>query len=128
MHCRSSYRRRRRIFRSREDNVFFGVCGGIAEHFGWSAWAVRFGLIALTILWWWPALAYVIAGLMMPLAPPRPVFSTEDEEFYATYEGSRSDALRKVRRSYEQMEKRLQRLESVVTRPGFDLDEEFRKL
>lgn len=126
-----SYSRRgrpNRIYRSRKDRVFFGVCGGIAEHFDWNPWAVRFGLIALQLLTWWPIVAYVILGFVLAEAPRRPFAGSEDEEFYNVYRGSRSDALGKAHRTYEAMNKRLQRLESVVTSPSFDIEEEFRNL
>jgi phage shock protein C len=41
---------RRRLERSRRERMFGGVCGGIAEHFGWSPTAVRLGYVAVSIL------------------------------------------------------------------------------
>ncbi len=39
-----------RLTRSTHDRVIAGVCGGIAEHFGWDPTLVRIGYILLSFL------------------------------------------------------------------------------
>jgi phage shock protein C len=39
-----------RLARSTTDRVIAGVCGGLAEHFGWSATRVRVGYVILSII------------------------------------------------------------------------------
>lgn len=39
-----------RLTRSTHDRVIAGVCGGIAEHFGWDPTLVRIGFILLSFL------------------------------------------------------------------------------
>lgn len=61
----------RRLYRSTSDQWMFGVCGGIAKHFGWKSSHVRIvtavGAIALPgVSTFGVAVAYVIAGLMIP--------------------------------------------------------------
>ncbi len=41
---------RTKLARSTTDRVIAGVCGGLAEYFGWSATRVRFGYVALSII------------------------------------------------------------------------------
>lgn len=128
-HYHASYRRKFHFYRSRENALLFGVCAGIAEQYGWSAWAVRFAAILLQVtLFPWLIVVYLILGLFMKRAPHQPFQSFEEEEIYNSYQTSRSDALRKIRGTYENLNVRLQRLETIVTSPTFDLEDEFRKL
>lgn len=61
----------RRFYRSTSDQWIFGICGGIAQHFGWKSSYVRIataiGAIALpgisTLL---VIVLYVAAGLLIP--------------------------------------------------------------
>lgn len=125
------YRRRRnRLYRSHKDVVFFGVCGGIAEHFDIAPWGVRVGVILLTMLggFPWIPIAYVIMGMTMKQAPEERFENYEQEEFWNVYQSSRAEALRKVHRAYQMLDKRLQRMESIVTAPSFELEEEWRRL
>jgi phage shock protein C len=41
---------KRRMMRSAEDRVIAGVCGGLAEHFGWPATKLRIVYVALSVL------------------------------------------------------------------------------
>ena len=40
----------RRVTRSRRDRMIGGVCGGLAEHLGWSATKFRIGYVVVSIL------------------------------------------------------------------------------
>jgi phage shock protein PspC (stress-responsive transcriptional regulator) len=40
----------RRVARSRRDRMIAGVCGGLAEHLGWSATKFRIGYVVLSVL------------------------------------------------------------------------------
>ncbi len=117
-----------RLSRSR-DGVFAGVCGGIADYFDVAPWAVRLIAVLLTFpFFFWTIVVYVILAFVLP-KEGRPTFETyEDEEFWNVYKTSRSEALRKVNRAFESLDKRLQRMESTVTDPGFGMEDDFRKL
>ena len=124
--------RRNRLYRSRDNRVFFGVCGGIAEHFDFSPLGVRL-IFAVVALFTPPAWAlwiilYIVLGLMLKEAPPRPFATTDEEEFWNTCQSSRSAALGRIRRRYEMIDKRLQRIETIVTSPRFELDRKCRDL
>ena len=41
---------KRVLTRSKSDKVLGGVCGGIAEYFGWPSWVVRFIYVLVSIL------------------------------------------------------------------------------
>ena len=56
----------RRLYRSREDRVLAGVCGGIARYFNIDPVLVRVGAVALAFLGGAGLLAYVAAVLLIP--------------------------------------------------------------
>jgi phage shock protein C len=56
----------RRLRRSRTDRFVAGVCGGIAEHFGWDPTIVRL-VVAVSVLLPGPTvIAYLVAWVVMP--------------------------------------------------------------
>ncbi|WP_266181694.1 PspC domain-containing protein [Dyella humicola] len=59
----------KRLYRSRSDRKIAGVCGGIAEHFGWDPTLVRLGWVLLTLMGGSGVLIYLILWLVMPEAP-----------------------------------------------------------
>lgn len=118
-----------RLYRSRTDSVFFGVCGGIAEHFDFSPWGVRFFFLLMMIpTFFWTVIVYIALAMFLKPAPPRRYRTYESEEFWNSYQTSRHDALRKVDGLFRSLDQRLQRMETVVTRPDFDLRDRYRDL
>lgn len=59
----------KRLYRSRSDRKIAGVCGGIAEHFGWDPTLVRLGWVLLTLMGGSGVLIYLILWVVMPEAP-----------------------------------------------------------
>lgn len=68
-----------RLYRSRDERMIAGVCGGIAQHFGIDPVLVRLVVVALTITGGAGLLAYVIAWIVIPEAPPHPFEGRVDE-------------------------------------------------
>lgn len=58
----------KRLMRSRHDRTLAGVCGGIAEYYGWEPTLVRVAWIVLTLLGGSGILLYLILWLVMPAA------------------------------------------------------------
>ena len=58
----------RKLARSKTDKMLGGVCGGIAEYFGWPSWVVRFVYVVVSILSAaFPGiLIYLLLWLLMP--------------------------------------------------------------
>ena len=119
-------RRFKRIFRNglyrSRNGIVLGVCRGIAEYFDFRVFWVR--AIALILLFFggfWPIMGlYFIAALMMKPAPVIPIQTDEEQEFYNSYIFSRKGATDRLRRRYENLERRIQRLEHSVTAREFD--------
>jgi phage shock protein C len=59
------------ITRSTNDTVIAGVCGGLAEHLGWSATKLRIGYAVLSLLSAaFPGLlVYLVLWYLMPAGP-----------------------------------------------------------
>ena len=59
----------KRLYRSRDERMLLGVCGGLAKHFGMDPTVVR--LIAVLTLLLGPTgvLVYLILAIVVPLEP-----------------------------------------------------------
>lgn len=118
------------MYRSAHDKMILGVCGGVAEYFNWSANVLRLLVIVLAIATAvMPiVIGYLVLGVLLKPAPERPFADAADQEFWTIYQDSPSLAMGKLDRQYDELDRRLQRLESIVTSPRFDLDEQYRNL
>ncbi|MCR5753503.1 MAG: PspC domain-containing protein [Acetatifactor sp.] len=56
----------KKLYRSNTDYKIAGVCGGIAEYFGFDSTIVRLGWILFCCMGGSGILAYIIAALVMP--------------------------------------------------------------
>jgi phage shock protein C len=116
------------IYRSR-DGVIFGVCRGLAEHFDFSVfWARAIAIVFLLVSGLWPAIGlYLIATLLMKPAPVVPLETEGEQEFYDSYTHSRRMAARRLKRRFENLERRLQRMEHIVTTREFDWESKLKE-
>ena len=111
-------------YRSRH-GMIFGVCRGIAEHFDVSLFWLRAVLVIAFFVtgMWMVGIVYVVAALMMKVEPAMPLESPDDEEFYNSYATSRALALRRLKRTYDNLDRRIQRIEARVTDKEYDWDQ-----
>lgn len=108
-------------YRSRE-GIIFGVCRGLAEHFDLPVLGVRLGFVVAFIMTsFWPAgIAYLVLALIMKPEPILPLRGVEEAEFYHSYATSRGMALQRLKRSFDNLDRRMQRIEAIVTDREFD--------
>lgn len=66
----STYDQRKHLYRSRSHRVVAGVCGGIAEYFGWDPTLVRLVFLASLLLPGPQLVFYLVAWIVIPY-PPR---------------------------------------------------------
>jgi phage shock protein C len=118
---------RYRLYRNTEDGVFMGVCAGLADYFGFDRLATRIVTVAAAFFFA-PTIiiAYLLLGFLLKKAPKR-----HDRRDH------RDDALRQriwaephasldsVRHRFRELDRRLQRLETVVTSRRYRLEREF---
>ena len=118
----------RRLHRS-DDAILFGVCGGMAEYYDLPAWGVRLIWVLLIFPFFlFMVLSYLILGMILK---KRPFQAYGERANRPSWEGarlSRGEALERLGRRMETLDKRLQRMESIITRPGFRLEDEYRRL
>ena len=117
----------RGLYRSR-NGVFLGVCKGIAEYFDFSPGAVRAVVILLFLVTGiWPVgLLYLIAAMVMKMEPVVPFAGPADQEFYNSYTSSRAGALKRIKRKFDSLDRRLRRMEDVVTSRDFEWERRMR--
>lgn len=109
------------IYRSRR-GIFMGVCRGLAEHFNFSVfWMRTIVFIAFLLTGFWPiGVLYIIAGLLLKPEPVIPLENETDQEFYQSYTSSRSSAIQRIKRKFDNIDRRIQRMEHTVTSREFD--------
>jgi phage shock protein C len=129
--CKSRYNRfrdkietmtsSRGVYRSRK-GILMGVCRGFAEFFDLNVFWVRvIAFLLFLFTGFWPiGVIYIVAGLLLKVEPVTPLRSEKDEEFYDSYTRSRQSAIQRIKRKFENIERRIQRMEHTVTSREFD--------
>ena len=109
------------IYRSR-NGAILGVCKGLAEHFDFSIfWTRVIALILLFVAGFLPAIGlYLLAALLMKPEPVIPIHDAAEKEFYDSYANSRHGAVQRLKRRYENLQRRIQRMEHIVTSTEYD--------
>nr|WP_321404047.1 envelope stress response membrane protein PspC [uncultured Desulfobacter sp.] len=109
------------FYRSRR-GILFGVCRGLAEHFNFSVFWTRVIVLALFLFTgFWPVgVLYFVAALLLNPEPVIALENEDDEEFYNSYTRSRSSAIQRIKRKFDNIDRRIQRMEDTVTSKEFD--------
>jgi len=109
------------LYRSR-NGVILGVIRGIAEYFDFSVfWARAIAVMLLIFSGFWPVIGlYFLAALIMKPAPVLVIDSDDASDFYDSYVHSRSRAVDRLKRRYDHVEQRIQRMEDAVTSRDYD--------
>lgn len=114
-------RSRTRLYRSRH-GLILGVCRGLAEHMNFSVfWTRVIAVGCLVFTGFWPVLGvYFVAALLIKPEPVLPFQNDEDREFYDSYASSRTLAVQRLKRTFDNLDRRMQRMENVVTSRDYD--------
>lgn len=59
----------KRLYRSRDERMIWGICGGLAKYLGVDPTIVRVLAVLSLILGGWGILAYIILWFIVPLEP-----------------------------------------------------------
>ena len=121
---RTLKRARQGLYRSR-CGAILGVCRGIAEYFDFSVFWIRtIAVILLIITGLWPVTGlYLLAALLMKPEPVIPIQNNGEREFYDSYTRSRPGAVQRIKRRFDRLERRIRRMEHIVTSPDYDWDD-----
>jgi phage shock protein C len=79
----------KRLYRSRDDRLIFGVCGGLAKYFDIDPVIVRIITIVVALVTGVGILAYIVMGIVVPLessqvSEPKDVIKENVEEYKQT--------------------------------------------
>jgi phage shock protein C len=114
------------LYRSR-DGVILGVCRGVADYFNLRVFWVRVILLTLLLVSGiWPMVfIYFMASLLMKPEPIRPLENEAEKEFYDSYTYSRARAAGRLKRRFQNLDRRIRRMEDTVTAREFDWERKF---
>lgn len=59
--------KQKRLYRSEKDKMLGGVCGGVAEYFGWDPTLVRIAWVIISLIYGAGILLYLICWAIMPI-------------------------------------------------------------
>ena len=109
-------------YRSR-NGIILGVCKGISDYLDFPVFWIR----VLTIFFLSGSagsaiVIYFVAAILMKPEPIIPLETDEDTEFYNSYSTSRSMALSRLKRTFDRLDRRIQRMEQIVTKRDYDWD------
>jgi phage shock protein C len=109
------------LYRSR-NGIILGVCRGIADYFDFSVfWTRVITLVLLFFTGFWPIMIlYFVSALLMKPEPVIPIETDEEQEFYDSYVHSHRGATDRLKRRYENLERRIRRMEDHVTGREFE--------
>ncbi|THB74491.1 MAG: envelope stress response membrane protein PspC [Desulfobulbaceae bacterium] len=115
------------IYRSKE-GVLLGVCKGFANYFDFSVFWVRAGMIVIFLLsGFWPVIGiYLVAALLMKTEPINQVHNEVEQEFYESYTNSPRNAAERLKRKFQDLDRRIRRMEDTVTGKEYEWDRRFR--
>jgi len=118
---------KRGMYRSR-DGIILGVCRGIADYFDISVFWIRVGMIIVFLLsGFWPVIGiYLVAALLMK---PEPVQSFENDGergFYDSYADSPGNAARRLKKKFQDLDRRIRRMEDTVTGREYEWEQKFK--
>ncbi len=110
----------RTLYRSRR-GMILGVCRGIADYLAFPVFLVRLGfIVGFFMSGFFPALlVYFVAAILMKPEPPMAYESDYDRELRRACGGSRPISTAGLRSTYDNIERRIERLEGVVTSRDF---------
>ncbi len=121
----------KKFYRSRNDRVIAGICGGLAQRFGWEPLLVRLAAAAIFFFMAGPLMlvAYIVTWMLTPKAPlGGRSLSPEEDKFWQEVSDRPSATFSNLKYSFMDLEERLQSLERNVTSDEWRLRKEFRDL
>lgn len=121
----------KRFYRSRTERVWLGVCGGVAERFGWEPTLVRILFVLSFFLFAGPFVifAYIIVAMITPKEPfGRPNLAPDEEQFWRNVSDRPDVTASGLKYTFMDLEERLRNIERSVTSEEWRLKKAFRDL
>ena len=121
----------KRLYRSRRERVIAGICGGIAERYGWEPTLLRIAAVLAFFLFAGPLiiLAYVVCWMVIPKRPLNArQLSPDEDSFWRGVSDKPTVTFSNLRYKFMDLDDRLQRMEHAVVSDEWRLRKEFRDL
>jgi phage shock protein C len=114
------------IYRSR-NGVFLGVCKGVAEYFDFKVFWIRMAMVVVFIFsGFWPVIGvYLVAAFFMKPQPIIPLESEDERVFYDSYVNAPRSAAQRMKRKFEELDRRIRKMEDEVTTREYDWERRF---
>lgn len=77
----------KKLYKSNDDKILTGLCGGMGEYFGINSWIFRILFIVLGV----GLLLYVIMAILIPVRPAGSEKSDQSSSYTATPKGYKSN-------------------------------------
>lgn len=121
----------KRYYRSRSDKVIAGVCGGLAERFGWEPILIRILAVLLTLFMFGPMMLIIYLVVWM-ITPRHPIggqtISPEEDAFWRDVSDRPRATFGNLKYTFMDLDERLQDIERKVTSDEWRLRKQFRDL
>ena len=121
----------KRFYRSREDKVIAGVCGGLAARFGWEPILVR-ALAVLAFFFVMGPLALIVYVTIWMITPRVPLglspMSPDEDAFWRGVSDRPRVTFGNLKYTFMDLDERLRDIERKVTSDEWRLRKEFRDL
>ena len=120
----------KRFYRSRQDKVIAGVCGGLAERFGWEPILLRVLAVLLFLFVAGPLIliAYIAVWMITPRTPRGAAISPEEDVFWRNVSDRPRATFGNLKYTFMDLDERLRNIERKVTSDEWRLRKEFRDL
>jgi len=117
-----------RLYRDRDNALIAGVCAGLANYFGFNRRGLRL-VVAISFLMFMPFvfISYIVLAIVLPVKPKEVVVDQEKADFWRELSNAPADVFGHVRHRFRELDRRLQRMEAVVTSPEFEFDRELKR-
>jgi len=114
------------FYRSRH-GVILGVCRGVADYFDIRVFWVRtIIVISLLLSGLWPVLGiYLVAALLMKPEPAQSFANDNEREFYDSYANSPKSAAQRLKKKFNDLDRRIRRMEDSVTGREYEWERKF---
>ena len=117
---------RSRLYRVSEGARVLGVCGGVADYFGFDRSVVRAVTAVSAVFFPTTIIAYVVLALVLETLPEQEATtSTYEQELRRRVRSAPQSTLQSQRHRFRDLDRRLQKIEKYVTSKRFRLDREF---
>lgn len=119
----------KRFYRSRDDRIIAGICGGLAERFGWEPIVVRIAALFLLFTIGVILPIYIVVWMLTPKTPiGRRDLSPDEDAFWRGVSDRPGVTFGNLKYTFMDLDERLQTLERSVTSDEWRLRKEFRDL